>query len=128
MLLAICLLLPGCGKSPAAPATSGDADISGVYTLVTVDGKPLPARVTHDGAALEVRSGSFVIHADGTCSSKVTFVPPSGAEAIREVSATYSREGMKLNMQWKGAGKTVGTVSSNTFTMDNEGMAFSYKK
>jgi hypothetical protein len=56
------------------------------------------------------------------------FVPPSGAESTREVSATYMREGSQLNMQWKGAGKTSGTIKGNTFTMDNEGMVFTYQK
>ena len=60
--------------------------------------------------------------------STTTFVPPSGAEATREVTATYSREGSKLTMQWKGAGMTVGTISNNTFTMNNEGMLLVYRK
>ena len=33
---------------------------------------------------------------------------PSGQEATREVSATYTKEGTKLTMQWKGAGTTTG--------------------
>jgi hypothetical protein len=31
-------------------------------------------------------------------------------------------------MQWKDAGTTTGTIEGNTFTMDNEGMVFAYKK
>ena len=31
-------------------------------------------------------------------------------------------------MKWQGAGLTTGTVEGNTFTMDNEGMLFVYKK
>ena len=88
----------------------------------------MPATVSHDDAELEVRSGTFIINADGTCSSKLTFVPPSGTESTREVEATYASEGTTLNMQWKGAGKTIGTIEGNTFTMDNEGMVFVYRK
>jgi hypothetical protein len=78
--------------------------------------------------ALQVRSGTFTINADGTCSTKTVFVPPSGQEATREVSATYTKEGAKLTMQWKGAGTTTGTIEGDTFTMNNEGMLFVYKK
>ena len=109
-------------------ATLKDADFAGEYALISVDGKPVPADITHDGTALQVRSGKFTIKADGTCSTKTVFVPPSGTEVAREVSASYSKDGSKLSMQWKGAGKTVGTVEGNTFTMDNEGTTFLYKK
>jgi hypothetical protein len=103
-------------------------DIAGVYALVSVNGKPVPANASHGNATLQVRSGTFTIQNDGTCSSKIIFVPPSGREATREVSATYTREGSKLTMQWKGAGKTVGTIADNSFTMENEGMVFVYRK
>jgi len=29
---------------------------------------------------------------------------------------------------WQGAGTTTGTIEGNTFTMENEGMVFAYKK
>jgi hypothetical protein len=96
--------------------------------LVSVNSNKVPASVSHDGTALQVRSGSFSIKADGTCSTKTVFVPPSGQEATRDVSATYTKEGSKLTMQWQGAGMTTGTIEGNTFTMDNEGMVFVYKK
>ena len=55
-------------------------------------------------------------------------MPPSGQAATREVSATYTKDGAKLTMQWQGAGMTVCTMDGNTFTMDNEGMIFVYRK
>jgi hypothetical protein len=58
----------------------------------------------------------------------MTFSLPSGADASREVSASYTREGSKLTMTWTGAGTTIGSVEGNTFTMDNEGMIFAYRK
>jgi predicted RecA/RadA family phage recombinase len=88
----------------------------------------VPANVTHEGVEMLLRSGTFTIKADGTCSTKTVFVLPSRTESAREVGATYTNEGSKLTMQWKGAGKTVGTIQGNTFTMDNEGMVFVYKK
>jgi hypothetical protein len=108
--------------------TASTADPTGVYKLVSVDGKTVPASVSHEGTTLQIRSGAFTINADGTCSSKMIFVPPSGTEATLEVSATYTKEGSKLTMQWKDAGKTVGSIDGNTFTMENEGMVFVYRK
>ena len=108
------------------PATATES--AGVYALVSVDGKPVPASVSHEGVTLNVRSGTFTIKADGTCSSRIVFVSPSGIETTREVSATYTEEGSQVNMRWKGAGKTVGTISGKTFTMNNEGMLFVYRK
>ncbi len=125
-LLLLCgLLLPAC-KQKAQVAAGGD--ITGLYTLVTVGGTKVPGSVTHEGTALQVRSGTFNINADGTCGTKTTFVPPSGVEATRDVSATYTREGSKLTMQWKGAGTTTATIEGGTLTMNNEGMLFVYKK
>ena len=103
-------------------------DPTGVYILVSVDGAELPATAFHDEVEIEVRSGVFTINADGTCGSKKIFGPPSCAEITREVNATYTQTGSTLNMQWKGAGRTVGTIKDDSFTMDNEGIVFSYNK
>ena len=124
-LLTAGILLSACKQEPEVAA---GADPTGVYTLVSVNGNKVPASVSHDGTTLQVRSGSFTIKAEGTCGTKTVFVPPSGQEATREVSATYTKEGSKLTMQWRGAGMTTGTIEGNTFTMDNEGMVFVYKK
>ena len=115
----------GCMKKEIA---SNGSDPAGVYTLISVNGHRVPGSISHQGVALRVRSGTFIINADGTCSSKTVFVPPSGTEVTRNVTATYTRHGSKLTMKWKGAGITVGTIQENTFTMDNEGMIFIYKK
>jgi hypothetical protein len=123
--VAVGFLIVACQRQQTTGNTAGPA---GVYNLVSVDGKTVPASVSHEGATLQVRSGAFTINADGTCSSKLIFVPPSGTEETREVSATYTRDGSKLTMQWKGAGTTVGTIDGKTFTMDNEGMVFVYRK
>ena len=58
----------------------------------------------------------------------MVFVPPNGSETTRVVNATYSLEKDTLTMQWEGAGTTEGTVAGDTFTMNNEGMVFAYKK
>lgn len=124
-LLITGLLLSGC--KPESNVAEGGGP-TGVYALVSVNGNQVPASVTHDGVVLQVRSGTFTLKADGTCGTKTVFVPPSGQEVTREVSATYTRQGATLTMQWQGAGRTTGTLTDNTFTMDNEGMLFVYRK
>ncbi len=115
---------------PLLPARAGSdhADIASVYTLVSVNGAAVPMTLEHEGAKLVIRSGAFTINADGTCASKMVFVPPPGQEVTREVKATYTRQGTKLTMQWEGAGMTEGTVDGATFTMDNEGMVLAYRR
>ena len=74
---------------------------------------------------MTIQSGSFSINADGTCSSKMSL---AGRDAAIEVKATYTQEGPKLTMKWQGAGMTIGTIEGETFTMNNEGMVFAYRK
>jgi hypothetical protein len=119
------LLVTAC--KPDAKGLAG-SDITGVYTLVQADGKPMPATLSHEGAELELRSGSFTVAADGSCTTRTTFVPPSGKEATREASARYTREGSQLSMKWQGAGTTTAKVEGGTLTMNNEGMVLVYKK
>jgi len=101
------------------------SDISGTYTLISVNGSALP--FSHPEGVV-IRSGVFTISRDGTCASRMTFSVPSGADATREVSASYTRVGSKLTMTWTGAGTTTGTVEGNTFTMENEGVTFVFRK
>jgi hypothetical protein len=114
----------------SAPKESADTNNPhGNYTLVTVDRNKVPCTVNHEGATLAVKSGAFIFNADGTCSSKMVFTPPSGVDAVREVKATYARQGAGgFTMQWEGAGMTDGTLAGDTFTMNNEGMIFVYTK
>jgi hypothetical protein len=124
-LFVLLFLLTGCREPATAPEK---VEAAGTYTLATVDGKDVPASVSHGGTALQVRSGTFAINADGTCRSTTIFVPPSGEEVSRKVDATYTLDGSTLHMQWEGAGTTIGTVEGNTFTMNNEGMIFVYRR
>ena len=112
---------------PVKENTPGGIDPAGVYTLITVDGSKLPTTISH-GREMKVYSGIFTINADGTCSSEIVFGPPSGDKHTRLVNATYTQKGSNLNMKWIGAGRTKGTVKDDTFTMNNEGMIFAYKK
>mgnify|MGYP001827295118 FL=1 len=105
-----------------------DSAITGIYYLLKVDGIEIPGTVSHDGMAMEIRSGTFIISADGTCSSETHFSVPGGNEITRKVRAKYAVKDAQLLMKWEGAGTTVGTVSWDIFTMDNHGMIFEYTR
>jgi len=126
-LLALFLVLAwtGCKHETTVAA---DINPAGTYALMSVDGKLAPCALTHEGVNVTVKSGVFTINGDGTCSSKIIFSVPSQGDVNREVKASYTRQGAKLTMKWEGAGTTTGSVKSNTFTMDNEGMVFTYQK
>jgi hypothetical protein len=133
--LSLLMAVAWAGCKPAGHATTEKAGKApteinpvGTYALVSVGGKNVPCDLEHEGHSLKIKSGSFIISADGTCNSKMVFSPPGGNEATREVKATYTREGSKLTMQWEGAGMTTGTVQDDTFTMNNEGMVLAYRK
>lgn len=131
LMVVVCV---GCRQEAKVPAgtkeakAAADVNPVGTYTLVSVDGNKVPCALQHEGQTPTIKSGSFVINADGTCSSKVDFSLPSRGDSTREVKATYSQEGAKLTMKWEGAGITTGTVEGDTFTMNNEGMIFAYRK
>jgi hypothetical protein len=113
------------GAAPGTKTGAADASPAGTYNLVTADGKNVPCTVQHDGHSMTIKSGAFVINADGTCISKMTL---AGRDVPIEVKATYKREGSRLTMKWEGAGMTIGTVKGDTFTMNNEGMVLVYRK
>lgn len=126
-LLAVLLLGALTGCKSAATATA-KIDPSGVYTLVSVDGKSVPCSLTHEDVSMIVKSGSLTINADGTCRSLSTFAVPPHPDVHRAVNATYTQNGAELTMRWQGAGMTTGQVNGNEFTMNNEGMIFAYRK
>ena len=126
-LLAVLLLLAltGCKK-----ATTNTAVIHpvGVYTLVSIDGKSVPCNLTHEDAAMVVKSGRLTFNADGACRSLSIFSIPPHPDIQREVNATCTQNGAELTLRWNGAGITQGQIHGDTFTMNNEGMIFSYQK
>ena len=101
----------------------------GAYETISVNGIAVPGRIVNNqGMTLEFLEGSFVIRADGTCSSRSVFVMPWGEEVVREVDATWTREGGTLTMRWVGAGVTTAQVEGDTLTMDNVGMILAYRR
>lgn len=104
------------------------ADLVGTYALESINGRTLPFTVTHEGPGISVTSGTFTIRPDGTCTSVVAFLMPSGQPRSREVGATCTLDGSRLTLRWRGAGVTHGSADGDTFRMENEGQLFLYRR
>ena len=126
-VLTMMLLLALTGCKNAGPHTA-NVDATGVYTLVGVNGKPVPCETKHGDTPMTIKSGVFTINANGTCSSLMIFSVAGQADVQRNVKATYTQDGAELTMKWERAGTTRGKVDGNNFTMPNEGMVLSYQK
>ena len=100
----------------------------GKYELVKVDGKPVPAQVDHGTTAILVVSGQMNFEPENNCTSLTVFSPIGGENIERRVTATFTRNGSEIDLTWHGAGRTKGTFENNAFTMNNEGMIFSYQR
>ncbi len=116
------------GACQTGMQSSSGSDVTGIYYLAKVNGSPVPTTVFHDGVEMRIVSGTFIISKDGTCFSRMHFVPPDGTQATREVRAKYRLRDSRLTMDWENAGTTEGTVEGDTFIMDNEGMILEYTK
>jgi hypothetical protein len=128
MILALALALVWTGSMHGVKAAD-DINPTGTYILLSVNGNSAPYTLTHEGVNLIIKKGFFTINSDGTCISNITLVPPNKVEVNNEVKATYTLAGSTLTMTWaQTGGVTTGTVSGNTFTMNNEGMAFIFQK
>lgn len=117
-------MAPGC----AWQTRNTGLDPVGTYKLIRVDDRDVPCPVQHGGQSLIVESGVFVFESAGAGRSRIGFVGPGGGKVRREVRATYRCRGATLKMKWKGAGMTTGTLDGDTFTMNNEGMKFFYRR
>jgi hypothetical protein len=124
-ILAMGLCLPACRQPSRTAQTS---DHTGTYTLATINGNKIPYTPTHEGGAPEVRSGTITINVDGTFTSAMSYGPPEAKIPSRDFSGTYTRDASRFSLQWKGAGVNTAILEGCTFTMDNEGILFAYRK
>lgn len=127
MLLAFVLL---CALTRARAQTTNQTAIapSGVYSLVSVDGKTVPCTIDHEGTAMFVQSGTFTISTNGQITSVMTISVGDRKDRRIDTHATYTLRDTELTMKWRNAGTTKGRVAGQTFTMKNEGMTYVYRK
>jgi hypothetical protein len=125
---ALASVAAGCAGPRGQRTAAVDPNPSGVYNLVSVDGKSVPCSLEHDGVSIGVHSGVFTIAADEKCTSVITVAGPQGRETTIRREASYTRDGGTLTMQWSGFGATTGVVRGDVFDMINEGVVYSYRK
>jgi hypothetical protein len=126
-LLAVCLLwlLTGCKHETVAQP---GPDPAGEYALVSLDGQAAPRTINHGGTAMKVRSGSITLTADGQATSRMTVSVGGHKDTVIVREAKFTQSGTNLSLRWKNAGRTIGNLAGNTFTMKNEGMTLVYQK
>jgi hypothetical protein len=123
MLIGFCLV--AC-KPP--PGTAESSDPTGTYTLITIDGHELPYAPSHEGEqGPEIVASTFTINADGTFLMKMNYKAGSRSSS-RDFTGTYTFENSTFRFEWDNAGVTSATLEGNTFTMNNEGILFAYRK
>jgi len=109
--------------------SSGQANVSGEYTLVSIDSNPIPYAPTHEGQqGPQVLGGSMVLNEDGTFSMTMDYAGAPGNTISRDFSGTYEQSRDAFVFTWEGAGKTPVTIEAETLTLDNEGILFVFEK
>lgn len=124
------LALAGCDSDSTGPDANAHV---GTYTLVTVNGSPLPfvvVQVLND--KIEVTKGSVTLNADGTYSDRVTLRATEGGSTTTEEEAstgTYAMNGTSVSFIETSSGETYsGSLSGDDLTVIVEGFTAVYNK
>ncbi len=119
------------GSSPCL----AQQNLAGKYNLATVAGRPVPVAMSEPGRPADapppptVVAGIFSIDSAGSFRLAMTYrIKRDTTERTisREFTGSYTRSGAGWDFQWTGAGTTPVTLSGDTLTMNNEGVAFVY--
>ncbi len=121
-LFVVAIVLAACTPAPGAD------DITGTYTLVSVEGNPLPYNPAHEVGAPEIMSSTLALASDSTFQITITFATSPGNPVSRDMKGTYSLDEGALSFDWEGAGITPATHEGDTITILNEGLSFVYQK
>jgi hypothetical protein len=121
--LAVLAFLAACGGDPAGP----NADISGSYTLQSVNGNALPWRyLVFGGRDFEaIASGSGEINGNGTYSLAFNYLTGRGEQTFTSsgtTAGTYTRNGSAITFTDQTSGRQEsGTVSGRQLSITCEG-------
>lgn len=126
-LLLTIALLAGALLTACDDDGTGPDSIFGTYTLVTVNGEPLPYQ--EDGS--EVTAGWVRLNSDNTYEISVTIGPIGGTPQTETGEGTYSIDGSSIELSDPEGGteNLTGTLSGNTLTIvDGDGNAWVLRK
>lgn len=114
-------------------ATGITADMAGTYTLRTINGQNLPFTVINQpGHTLEVTADQYVLNADGTFNSTVSFRETENGTVTTSTdsySGTWQRSGSTITLTSADYGLESATFSGgNTLTFTSGPNSAVYRK
>lgn len=125
-LLAAAVFAAGC-----TPLTS-PLDLSGVYSLKSVDGKPLPYELPHVGTTtVVVISDAFILNPSGTYAEEGYKSYTTGgvvSVAFPVDAGSVSRRNESVTLESLLFGLRPATIRGGTLTMVSEGLTLVYEK
>lgn len=132
LFLAVLCLIAACGggDSPTAPT---QVSVVGVWNLQSINGVPLPFVLAQTGADKdELTSDVLTVAPGGTFTEIGTYRITRNAQvstASESASGTYTLNGTAVVFRWnEGGGVGTGSVSSNSLTVADAGVAFVFRK
>lgn len=112
--------------------TAPEPEITGTYTLQTINSSPLPFTVYAIGDdKLEVLDGSVTLNMDNTFSDRITLRYTEGDTSRVETELTsgkYARDGSALVFHFKQGGSYTGSVEGRMLRQFVSGYIFGYAR
>lgn len=118
--LAAAGLLPTILFDPRGGDPTDPPDVTGTYTLRSVNGQRVPMRLGQDeDFAYYVSAGAVELRADGRYTSSLTFRFTAGGQLqsqSEQDGGTYAVSGSSVTLRSDGGGSTMATVSGGRLT------------
>lgn len=121
--------LAACG-SDSSINPNNDA-VEGVYSLRTVNGKPMPFTVQGNGVTIVLTSDVMTVNADGSWNETVAFRRTDTAGTTNEADAdagTWTRVGDTMMFSSSANGAFQGAYANGTVTFDDPGFVAVFKR
>lgn len=132
LFLAVLCLIAACGggDSPTAPT---QVSVVGVWNLQSINGVPLPFVLAQTGADKDELTSDVLTVAPGGTFTEIgtNRITRNGqvSTASESASGTYTLNGTAVVFRWnEGGGVGTGSVSSNSLTVADAGVAFVFRK
>lgn len=118
-----------CGSdSPTGPR----ADITGTYTLRSVNGVNVPAVVVQvPDYSYSITGGRIVLNADLTCSAQLSWSETESGTTTTGTESdtcTYRQNGDALTFRWSDSSEDSASLISGTISLTTEGTVLIFRK
>src|SRR5262245_12353114 len=119
----------GCGGDGRVPSAPSDDDITGQYSLSTVNGQDLPYLMDEQEAYKIELTGDFVtLAASGSFTQMTRVRVTEGGVATTEYrpdAGTWTRSGTAITVRFQSKGRTVtGSFDGNGITVALDGLSY----